>query len=877
MKVAAAIHRAALRLYPAAWRARMADDYHATVVARWRAAAARGRAACVALVLFTIADTCASGVAARLASARAPRRARVSSWRSPMTSFLRHLRYGARALRHAPGFTITAALTLAIGIGGATAAFTALNAAVIEPLPYRTGDRLAVISETRRGSEISVSYPDFFDWRDTARSFEAMAAFRGATVTLTGGAAPERAAAQIVTADVFTVLATAPIVGRAFTPDDDRKGAPRSVVLGFGLWQRMFGGDRAAIGRTLQIDGETWQIVGVMPEGFRFPDGVVYGPADLYMPAGPGWVDEFDNRDAHPGVVVIALLKPGISVDAAREEMDAIARDLAARYPDTNRDIGASTVDGVTALVGDLRGRLTGVAGASAVLLLIACANVAGLTLARAVSRRRELLVRIALGESRASLAMSLVAEHLLVAAAGAAGGLALAFALTGAMRPLVARLPRLEGLMPDLAALGFVIAVMTVATILVAVAPMLWLRRANVGTLGQRGQSAQGVGLRQVLAGGQIALAIVLLATSMLLVSSFRKLAADSGGIDATDTLSMQIVLPEADYAPARRVAFFEALLERLSGHPSITATGAISTLPFSGAGAQSGITPVNQPDADPVRVDVATIAGDYFAAMGIPILRGRAFRAEDGRTTQVAIVDERFAARFWPDQDPIGKRVRGWGFEELEVIGVARHVKNYGAATISREELYVPLAQRPSLRLHPVVRITGDPLALLPDVRRIVADLDPQLVVGLPRPMAEVVGRTIAGPRLAATLATAFGAVAFLLAAIGVYSLAAYSVTLRRREAAIRMALGAPPSRVVAQMVRGVAWAIGAGGAIGLAAAVAAGRLVESELFEISAADPVVLLLTAVAMTASGVVAAWLPARRAARVPAAVVLQQE
>ena len=794
-----------------------------------------------------------------------------------MTSLLRHIRHGARALRHAPAFTITAAVTLAIGIGGATAAFTALDAAVIEPLPYPTGDRLAVISETRRGSEISVSYPDFFDWRDTARSFDAMGAFRGATVTLTGAEAPERAAAQIVTSDLFAVLGTRPAAGRAFTRDDDRKGAPRSVVLGFGLSQRMFGGDRAAVGRTLQIDGEAWEVVGVMPEGFRFPDGVVYGPADLYMPSGPGWQDGFDDRGAHPGLVVVALLKEGVSVEVARQEMEAIARDLSARYPDTNRDIGALTVDGVTALVGDLRGRLAGVTIASAVLLLIACANVAGLTLTRAVSRRRELLVRIALGESHGSLTASLVVEHLLIAAAGAAGGLALAFALTGAMRPLVARLPRLESLAPDLTALGFVIAIMTAATILVAAAPVLWLRRANVGSLGQRGQSAQGVGLRQALVGGQIALAVVLLATSLLLVSSFRKLATAPGGIDAGGTLSVQIALPEAAYPPPRRLAFFETLLERLASHPSVRAAGAISTLPFSGAGAQSTFTPADDPDADPVRTDVATIAGDYFAAMGIPILRGRAFRPDDGRTVNVAIVDERFAARFWPNQDPIGKRVRGWGFEDLEVVGVARHVKNYGVAATSREELYVPLAQRPWLRLYPVVRTTGDPIGLLPDVRHIVADLDAQVVVGLPRPMAEVVARTIAGPRLAATLSTAFGAVAFLLAGIGVYSLAAYSVTLRKRESAIRMALGATPSRVVAQLVRGVALAIGAGGALGLAAAIAAGRWVESELFEVSAADPAVLLVTAVAMTASGVAAAWLPARRAARTPAALALQED
>lgn len=868
--LASLTHRAAMRCYPRPWRARFGRDYHDTVVARWRDARDRRIAHRLLLILFTLADTCASGLAMRLERRRTPRRL-------SMTAFFRHLRHGARTLRRAPGFAATAIATLSVGIGAATAAFTAFDAALLEPLPYPTGDRLVILSETRRGREISVSYPDFFDWRDTARSFEAMAAFRGSTITLTGGPIPERARAAIVTSDLFRVLGTRPLIGRAFGPDDDRRGAPRSVVLGYGLWQRAFGGDDGAVGRAIEIDGEAWRIVGVMPEGFAFPDGVVYGAADLYMPTGPGWADEFDNRDSHPGVVVAALLERAVSVEAARQEMDAIARDLAARYPDSNADIGAHTVDGVTAIVGDLRGRLTGVAGASVVLLLIACANVAGLTLTRAVARRRELLVRAALGESRGSMMTSLLAEHLVLAAAGSAGGLLLAYGLTAAVRPLVGQLPRLDHLSADTGALLFVAAAMAMTTLLVGVTPAMWLRGARIGGLGQRGASAEGVRLRQLLVGAQVGLAVLLLSTALLFAATFRNLASDTGGIRADGALSFQIALPEPAYPPARREAFFETLFERLAAHPSVTAIGAISTLPFSGAGAQSGITPAGVADADSVRVDVAGVAGDYFTAMGIPIVRGRAFAPGDGRAAPVAIVDERFAARFWPGEDPIGQRVSGWGFQELEVIGVAGHVKNYGAGAESREELYIPNAQRPYLRLFPIVRTTDSPEALIPEIRRLVADLDPDVVVGLPRTMTEVVDRTIAAPRLAATLGGLFGLVAFALAGIGIYSLVAYAVVLRRRESAIRLALGAAPRRVVGLMMRGVSTAAGIGALAGLAAAAAAGRLVENQLVGVTAFDPRVLAAACAAIAVLTLAAAWLPARRAARTPAALALQQE
>jgi predicted permease len=877
VRVASAIHRAALRLYPAQWRARMGDDYHATALARWRAAAARGQTVWLALVLFTVADTCASGLAARLETLRAVGAVRPSHWSSLMTRFLRHLRQGARSLRHARTFTLMASLTLTVGIGAAAAAFTALDAAVLTPLPYATGTRLVVLAETRLGREISVSYPDYLDWREEAAAFDALAAFRGRTVTLTGAGGAERAAAQAVTSDLFAVLATQPALGRPFGPDDDRRGAPRHVILGHALWQQRFGGSRSALGQSIQIDGEDWEITGIMPKGFAFPDGLVYGPADLYLSMGGTWVSDLENRDSHPGLVAIGLLKPEVTLVRVRQEMDAIARGLSERYPDSNRETGVVVTDGVTALIGDLRVRLTGVTAAAVLLLVIACANVAGLTLTRAISRRREFLVRLALGESQGSLASALLAEHVILGALGASGGLALAYWLTGAAAPLLTRLPRLDGLTPDASAFAFVTLVLIGTTVALGSAPLLWLRRAHPGALGQRGQSGQGIRVRHALVGAQVALAVVLLATALLFASSFWKLASAPGGIEPDGTLSFQIALPNSSYTPARRVAFFETLLERLATNPSVTEVGGITTLPFTGAGAQAGITLASDPHGEPVSVDVAAVAGEYFRAMGVPVLQGRAFGPADDSGAPVAIVDERFAERFWPGQDPIGRRLSGYGFMELEVVGVVGHVKNYGAGAISREELFVPYAQRPTGRLYPIVRTTGDPLALVPAARRIVGELDPTVVVALPRAMTQLVDRTLAGPRLAATLTGVFGGVAVLLAAVGIYSVVSYSVALRRRESAIRMALGAPAAHVVRAQISGIAIAIAAGGAAGLAASLVAGRWIESQLFSVSPGDPALLALTGAAIAVVGLVAAWLPARRAARTPAALVLQEE
>ena len=794
-----------------------------------------------------------------------------------MDRVLLDVRHGARALRHSPGFTATASLTLAIGIGSATAAFTAFDAALLRPLPYPTSSRLAVVAEARRDREISVSYPDFLDWKASARSFESLASFRGLGVTLNGDV-PEPAAAKVVDSALFQVLDTAPLLGRAFTPDDDRRGAPRTAILGYTMWQRRFGGDPGVIGRTMAIDGYPWEVVGVMPKGFAFPDGIIYGPADLYLSTGATWIDDFTVRDSHPGLAVVGLLNPGVSIAQAREEMRAIAANLAARYPGSNAEIGTLVNDAVSVMVGDLRGRLRSVTFAASLLLLIACANVAGLALTRALSRRRELMVRAALGETRGALARSLLAEHLILAALGAAGGVGLAFLFTRAMRPLVATLPRLEHLSPDLPALAFAMIVAIGAAVVIGLAPLAWLRPRTSASLGQRGQAAQGLRTRHLLVGAQLAVALVLLASALLFTTSFRRLAADTGGIDPHGTLSFRVALPDESYPEPRRVQFYRALHERLAALPGVEAVGAISTLPFSGAGAQSGMRPAGSDLAAQISIDVAVVTPGYFDAMGVPFVRGRNFTAADtADAPRVAVVDERFARRFWPDEDPIGRHLTGWGFDDVEVVGVVRHVDNYGVGAVSREEIFAPHAQRPVTHLYTIVRSTGDPAALAPAVRGAVGALDPGLPVSLVRTMRDLVDGTIAGPRLAATLSAVFGGVAALLAVVGLYGLVAYSVELRRREAAIRIALGAHPAGVARLIVRGVLGALAGGSLAGVMGAVLAGRWLQSELFGVSPTDPALLGAAAAGLIGAALAAGWIPARRAARVAPAMLLQEE
>jgi putative ABC transport system permease protein len=797
-----------------------------------------------------------------------------------MALVLQQFRFSARALRRTPIFTLIATTTLAVGIGATTAVFSVVHQALLDPLPYPNAARLAVIAETRNDDEISVSYLNFLDWQRQARSFDAMALFEGTSLTLPGEAGAERVRAQFVGPDLFRVLGTSPVLGRAFTADEQRVGGPRVAMIGDALWQRDFASDPAVLLRTIELDAETYQIIGVLPRGFAFPDGIVYGPAEVYLPLGLFIAhnpQDIATRASHPGLEAIGLLHPGVSLATARTELRTIGETLRAAYPADNGQIGVLVRDGITAIVGDLSAQLTIVLGAVALVLLIACANVAGLTLTRAASRARELALHAALGAPRWHWLSAPVAESIVIAAGGGALGIGLAAAALHAIAPAIADLPRLETVALSWRMVAWSGGLTLATGIVCGSAPALWMRRASLDRwLRQRGGSGGSRG-RGALVSLQMGLALVLLLCAAVLTATLERLAADRGGVNPEGVLTFDARLA-SEASSNRSVEFFTTLDTRLHALPGITAVGAIAVMPFSGGGTQSDFGHPGDPPEHGVRTDVNTVTPDYFAAMGVPLLRGRTFSAADGPDTPaVAIIDERLAARFWPGANPIGQHVQGWGLRDLQVVGVVGHVKNYGPAASSREELYVPFLQRPRPRMYLVLRTPGDPAALVPAVRRAVAAVDRSVAVGNVHTMRDLLDGTIAGTRVSSLLSVLFAAAALSLALIGLSGLVGHLVQLKRREIGVRLALGAGRGRVVGDILAHAARLTGIGIAFGVVIGFLMARALRAQVAGVEPLGFPVFVALPLALLTVALLASWLPARRAASVSPTIALRDE
>ena len=792
-----------------------------------------------------------------------------------------HAHFALRSLRRSPSFTIVAVLTLALGIGSATAVFGILSAAFLRPLPYEDPDRLIAIAETRKTDEISVAYPNFLDWREQNRSFSELAAFAGRALALgTERGSPERIRGQIVTSNLFRTLGVAPMRGRAFTESEDRAGAEHVAIIGHGLWQRRFGGAENIVGTTVTLDREPYTIVGVMPPAFDFPGGLVYDAAEMWLPIGVAVNADFMNRDSHPGLGAIGRLRPGVTLGAARSDLAAIANRLREQYPASNREQSVLLRTALDGIVGELRPGLALAGGAVALLLLITCANVAGLFLARAVSRHREIAIRSALGASRRRVVGQLIVESLLLALFGGVAGVTVGWWSVRLAAPVLKGLPRLAEIPLDWRVVAFAVAVTVITGLLYGVGPALTATGSSIDKwLRDRGRSTGIMSgrVRRLLVGGEIALSLMLVVGATLLGRSFANLRAAPVGIDPKSVLTFELRVPEAVYAPGEPVArFYRTLIDRVAAVPGVTAVGGISTLPFTGGGSQSGIRPAGVP-IEERRTDVAVVTPDYFRAMGMELVRGRLFTAADDSASQVAVVDEVFARNFWPNADPLGKRVEGWGFRELTVIGVVRHVKNYGVAAESREELFVSHAQRASTRMIIAVRGSVDPQSLAASVRRIVGEVDATLPVYNVRTMNEVVGATVATPRLSATVSGIVAGLALLLATVGLYGVLAFTVGQRRHEIGVRMALGAAP-RMVAGLIVTQALVVAVGGiAAGIAGAVVVVRLVRTQLFGVGPMDLTTFVVAATAFVAVTIVASWIPARRAAGVSPVTALRDD
>ncbi|HEY7529426.1 MAG TPA: ABC transporter permease [Gemmatimonadota bacterium] len=815
------------------------------------------------------------------------------------------LRQALRALRRAPGFTAAAVLTLALGIGAATAIFSVVNGVLLRPLPFPDPDRLVLLHERARPIGLDrmwVSLPNFRDWRERARSFEEMAAFNAGEAGLTGAGEPEQVRVAWSEGPLLELLGARAVAGRGLAAADDEPGAPAAVVLGHGLWQRRFGGDPAAVGSTVRLDGEPFTVVGVMAPGFAFPDLADAGVEAWVTTAPLVRADPDLLRRGNHWLAVVARLRPGATPESARREMLGLARALREENPDSFDD-GVDLTPLAEEVVGGARRPLLLLLGAVGLLLAIACANVAGLLLARGAWRGREIGIRAALGAGRARLVRQLLVESVVLALAAGAAGLLLAnWGVEALLSLSPASLPRLDEVGVDGRVLAFGIAVSTLTGAAFGLLPALHASRQDPAALLGEGALRTTAGprrarLARVLVVVELALAVVLLAGAGLLARSLSGVRGVDPGFDPRGVVLASVSLPTSVYAERERwVAFFDDVLERLRAHPGVTAAGVVTDPPLSGSGRQTGLriegAPQPPPGQQPPLTDIQVVSPGYPDAAGIQLVRGRTFEPADGPDAPLAaLVDEVLVRRYWPDTDPVGRRLALDDDESgrprwREVVGVVESVKHYGVdldaerragGELVRPTVYLPHRQEPESSMTIAVRTDGDPAAVVPVLREAVRAVDPAQPVGEVRLLRDLMADSLGPRRLHTVLLGGFAVAALLLAAIGTYGLVAQAVARRAREIGIRIAVGARDEDVVGMIVRQGAALATAGAAAGLAAALGATRLLEGLLFGVGARDPVTLAAVVSVLVAATLLASWIPARRASRIDPIEVLRSE
>ncbi|HWS87837.1 MAG TPA: ABC transporter permease [Pyrinomonadaceae bacterium] len=814
-----------------------------------------------------------------------------------MRTLWRDIRYGARTLAKSPGFAAVAVLALGLGIGANTAIFSVINAVLLRPLPYKDPERLVRITE--QGAKLTlmaVSYPNFLDWRAQASAFEQMAAMQTDSYNLSGGGGEaERLAGRNVSPEFFPVLGVEPALGRLFTEEENAPGVGRVAVISHGLWQRRFGADPRVVGQPVTLNGEPFTVVGVLPQGFHYG-----AQTDVYVPINSALDDQMrSSRGYHPGIFVLARLKEGVSFEQASAEMAAISARLAQQYPDSNTGNSARVRLLSETLVGGLRPALFLLLGAVGMVLLIACANVANLLLARAAARQQEIAVRTALGASRLRIARQFLTESVLLALGGGCCGLMLALWSLDYLRSLIpGGLPTAEiGL--DANVLVFTLGVSVATGVLFGLAPALQASRADLNTVlkgGGRTQSA-GAGRQRVRSGlvvAEVALSLLLLVGAGLLMKSFLRLQQAETGFDPRNLLTMQITRAVGKGEdPARAADFFERLRERLAATAGVEAAAYAAGMPILGA-PDTSIMVAGRPRPEPGQAPQAVLyvtSPGYLKALGIRLVRGRFFEESDVRGSQhVAVIDEEFARILFPGEDPIGQRLDsdwlGPEVPDAEIVGVVEHVSHYGvgAPEQARAQLYYAFKQVPEKFLPDflggvflVARAKGDPAALAPAVRREAQQLDPHQPVYAVATMEDVLAQRFAARRLSTLLLGLFAGLAFVLAAVGLYGVMSYTVTQRRHEIGIRMALGAQPRDVLRMVVGQGMLLTGFGIGLGLAGAFAASRLMSGLLYGVSATDPATFAAVSLALALVALLANYFPARRAMKVDPLVALRYE
>ena len=806
-----------------------------------------------------------------------------------LEDLLQDARYALRSLRKHPGFTVIAILTLALGIGANTAIFSVINAVLLRPLPYENADQLVVLVETISERPIGVSYPDFVDWRTQNTVFENVVAVRQReSFNLTGAGESERLQGKLVSANLLSTLGVKPILGRDFAAEDDRPGAAPVVMLSHALWQRRFGSDEKIIGKQLTLNRESFTVIGVTPPDFQF--GI---DADVSVPIGLS-AERFSARGRDPGIETVARLKQGISVETANAELNMIAARLEQQYPDSNNGRRVRLNSLRESIVGDIRPTLLTLLGAVGLVLLIACANVANLLLARSARRQKEIAIRTALGAGRWRILRQLFTESVILAIAAGFAGLLLAIAGTTLMSAYLPEgIPRIREISTDGSVLAFTLFASLLTGVMFGLAPALQTSNpALTETLkeGERNSSPGHNRTGKILIVAEVALTLVLLVGAGLLVKSFWRLMQVDPGFNPENLLAMQISVNAGPDEGQRVAAFLDQLQQRVRQLPGVQSVAISNGLPFEGANQPSFIVEGQappEPGHEPNGILYIT-SPDYFETLQINLLRGRTFSSHDTPATKpVVLIDEVFARQYFANEDPLGRRLKQTGTDDArEIVGIVRHVEhsNLEGESASRAEIYsafnqIPVERLPRYvrRVNLLVRTTVDPLSLAQPVRNQISALDKDQAVFNVRTMEQALARSVSARRFSMILLSVFAALALVLAAVGIYGVISYSVAQRTREVGIRMALGAQTADVLKLVVRDGLKLVAIGIAVGLVGAFMLTRLMTTLLFGVTPTDVVTYAIVALGLVGVALAACYVPARRAAKVDPLVALRFE
>jgi putative ABC transport system permease protein len=813
-----------------------------------------------------------------------------------METFWQDIRYGVRMLVKAPSVSIVATIALALGIGANTAIFSVVNAVLLRPLPFTNSEALMNIYETNpsRGTQRgSASYLNFSDWRDQSRSFDYMASYHTSDFIITGRGDSTRLQGAVVNADLFPLLGASAMAGRTFLPDEDKPGeSGRVVVLSQDLFQRRFNADPNVVGQPVTLDGKNFTIVGVMPSGFQFP--IQNDPVDFWTTVAidrEGKEPVSGQRGAHY-LNVIARLKQGVSREQAQADMTAIGARLEQQYPDANLHRSVEVEPTLEALVGDIRPALLILLGAVGCVLLIACANVANLLLARAMTRQKEMAIRSALGASRMRVVRQLLTESVLLSLAGGTLGLVLAVWWSDILVAIGKdNIPRALQVGLDWRVLVFTLAISLLTGIVFGLVPALHSSKTELTESLKEGGRGSGEGARRnrvrgVLVVSELAIAVVLLVGAGLLIQSLWRLRQVSPGFESQNLLTFEVGIPEVKYPTGKQAQFYRDLVARVETLPGVDSASAVIPLPLSGNRFGISFETEGRPVAkgEEPSADFFAVNNGYFKTLGVSLLKGRDFDARDTeKAPGVVIVNQAFARKYFPNEEAVGKRIRP-GISTTdddtrmsEIVGVVGDIRNRNLTAELRPAFFVPASQIPFNQMTMVLRTTGDPHALITAVQNEVHSMDKELPVFSVKTMDEYISATVAAPRFNTVLLGIFAAVALVLTIVGLYGVMSYSVAQRTNEIGIRMALGAQSNDVLRMIVSQGFKLVLLGLAIGLAGAFGLMRVISSLLFGVTSRDPLTFVAVAALLALVALLACYIPARRATRLDPLSALRHE